>query len=103
MRINFVNPEHVHALIELGATMSIDQVAKLLKGSSSHWINKSAMTRDRFAWARGYAAITVSPQSVKNVTRYIAMQKAHHRRVRIDDEMAILAPGWAESSSEVTA
>lgn len=101
MRINFVNPDHVHALIEMGPSMPIDQVAKLLKGSSSHWINKSNMTTDRpFSWARGYAALTVSRDAVKSVTRYIAMQKTHHLRVPIDKELAVLAPGWAGADAK---
>ena len=100
MRINFVNPDHVHALIELGPSRSIDQVVKLLKGSSSHWINASNLTKARFAWARGYAALTVSHDAVTSVTRYIAMQKTHHSRVPFDKELAVLAPGWPGSWSE---
>lgn len=94
MRINFVNPDHVHALIELGPDMSIDRVVKLLKGSSSHWINKSGMTSARFGWARGYAALTVSRDGVSSVTRYIAMQKTHHGRVATEKELASITPGW---------
>ena len=36
MKINFVNTEHVHALIDLPTNMTIEQVVKLLKGASSH-------------------------------------------------------------------
>jgi len=39
MRTNYVNAEHVHALIDLPTTLSIDECLKLLKGSSSHYIN----------------------------------------------------------------
>ncbi len=95
MRINFVNPDHVHAQIEMGASMSIDNVVKLLKGSSAHWINASKLTKTRFAWARGYAALTVSRGGVKGVTRYIAMQKTHHSQVSIEKELTVLAPGWS--------
>lgn len=97
MRINFVNPDHVHALIQMGPSMPIDQIVKLLKGSSSHWINESGLTKARFAWARGYAALTVSRGAVDSVTRYIAMQKSHHSRVPIEKELAALAPGWTGS------
>ena len=40
MKINYVNPEHVHTLIDLPTSRSIEEVAKLFKGSSSHWINE---------------------------------------------------------------
>jgi len=34
MKTNYVNAEHVHALIDLPTTLSIDECLKLLKGSS---------------------------------------------------------------------
>jgi REP element-mobilizing transposase RayT len=39
MKINYVNADHVHALIDLPTAFSIEKVIQLLKGSSSHWIN----------------------------------------------------------------
>ncbi|MBI4324856.1 MAG: IS200/IS605 family transposase, partial [Chloroflexi bacterium] len=41
MKINFVNADHVHALIDLPTNLSIEEVMQLLKGSSSHWINEN--------------------------------------------------------------
>ena len=43
MKINFVNPDHVHALIDLPTRFSIEKVVQLLKGSSSHWVNSSEL------------------------------------------------------------
>lgn len=50
MKINFFNPEHVHTLIDLPTTKSIEEVVKLLKGSSSHWINQQRLLRGKFYW-----------------------------------------------------
>lgn len=97
MRINFVNPEHVHALVGLRASVSVDQVVRLLKGSSSHWISKSGLIAKPFAWQRGYAALTVSPDGVQAATRYIAMQRIHHGRLTIAEELDRLAPGWRDA------
>jgi len=36
MKINYVNADHVHALIELPTRLSIEEMMQLLKGSSSH-------------------------------------------------------------------
>ena len=36
MLINYVNTDHVHALVDLPVSYSIREVAKLFKGSSSH-------------------------------------------------------------------
>ena len=43
MKINYVNPEHVHTLIDLPTRYSIEEVLKLFKGASSHWINQNRL------------------------------------------------------------
>ena len=80
MKINHVNPEHVHALIDLPTQYAIEEVFKLLKGSSSHWINQNRLIRGKFFWGRGYGVFSVSQSSLAQVTRYIAAQEEHHRK-----------------------
>lgn len=80
MRANHVNPEHVHALIDLPTNYSIEQVLKLLKGASSHWINQNRVVKGKFFWGRGYGVFSVSQSNVVQVSRHISMQKEHHRR-----------------------
>ena len=40
--IDFINgyKDHVHCLISLNDDLSIGKIAQLIKGESSHWINK---------------------------------------------------------------
>jgi putative transposase len=78
-RINFVNTDHVHALIDLPTSMTIEQTVKLLKGASSHWINERNLVPGKFSWGRGYAALSVSQSGVADVSRYIGNQAEHHR------------------------
>ena len=40
MKINYINADHVHALIDLPTNMSIEELIQLLKGSSSHWVKR---------------------------------------------------------------
>src|SRR5688572_24758676 len=75
MKINYVNPEHVHTLIDLPTNKSIEEVVKLFKGSSSHWINENRLLRGRFGWGRGYGAFSVSHSDVDRVAAYIAGQE----------------------------
>ncbi len=60
MRTNYVNAEHVHALVDLPTTLSIKECLKLLKGSSSHYINQNRLVNSKFRRARGYGAFSVS-------------------------------------------
>jgi REP element-mobilizing transposase RayT len=80
MKINYVNPEHVHTLLDLPTNKSIEEVVKLLKGSSSHWINENRLLRGRFAWGRGYGAFSVSHSDIDRVAAYIAGQEKHHQK-----------------------
>jgi putative transposase len=89
MRINYCNPEHVHALIDLPTSRSIEEVVKLLKGSSSHWINENRLLRGRFSWGRGYGAFSVSHSHVDQVAAYIADQQEHHRKKRFSEEFEL--------------
>ncbi len=86
LKINYFNPEHVHALIDLPTSKSIEEVIKLLKGSSSHWINEQRLLRGRFSWGRGYGAFSVSHSDVDRVAAYIADQERHHRKKRFNEE-----------------
>ena len=70
MKINHVNADHVHALIDLPTSLSIVELMQLLKGSSSHWINANNIITGKFAWGRGYGAFSVSESNVDQVARY---------------------------------
>jgi REP element-mobilizing transposase RayT len=89
MKINFCNPEHVHTLIDLPTSKSIEEVVKLLKGSSSHWINENRLLRGRFSWGRGYGAFSVSHSHVDRVAAYIAGQENHHRKKTFSQEFEV--------------
>jgi putative transposase len=79
MKINYVNADHVHALVDLPTAFSIEKLMQLLKGSSSHWINSNNIIIGKFAWGRGYGAFSVSESNVTQVAAYLAQQEEHHR------------------------
>ena len=80
MKVNYVNAEHVHTLIDLPTNKSIEEVVQLFKGSSSHWINENRLLRGRFAWGRGYGAFSVSHSDIERVAAYIAGQEKPIRK-----------------------
>jgi REP element-mobilizing transposase RayT len=87
MKVNYVNADHVHALIDLPTGQSIEDVVHLLKGSSSHWINENNLAPGKFAWGRGYGAFSVGQSGVEQVARYIAEQDDHHRKKSFAEEI----------------
>ena len=86
MKIVFVNPDHVHALIDLPTGLSIEEVMQLFKGSSSHWVNQNDIIGCKFAWGRGYGAFSVSDSDIDRLCFYIANQEEHHRKKSFRDE-----------------
>ena len=69
MKINYLNADHTHALIDLPTKYSIEEVIELLKGGSSYWINHNQLLRGRFAWGVGYGAFSVSHSDVEGVAQ----------------------------------
>ncbi len=84
MIMNYVNSDHVHALIELPTNKTIEEVMQLLKGSSSHWINEQVSFK--FAWGKGYGVFSVSESKLNTVKKYIKNQEEHHRDKGFSDE-----------------
>jgi REP element-mobilizing transposase RayT len=89
MKINYFNADHTHALIDLPTNLTIEEVIKLIKGSSSHWINQNRLVKGRFAWGRGYGAFSVSHSDVSRVASYIARQEEHHRKMSYAEEFEL--------------
>ena len=90
MKINFVNPDHVHALVDLPTGLSIEEMMQFLKGGSSHWVNQNGLVTGKFGWGRGYGVFSVSHSGVEEVARYIARQEEHHRKKSFSDELKLL-------------
>jgi len=90
MKINYVNADHVHALVDLPTHLSIEEIFQLFKGSSSIWINRNDLIPGKFSWGRGYGGFSVSHSNVSEVAAYIASQEEHHRKKTFVEEFDLL-------------
>lgn len=79
--------DHAHCLISLGKEQSISQVAQLIKGESSFWINKNKLTSNQFIWQDDYWAAGVSERHIDAVRRYIHNQEVHHSKQLFSEEI----------------
>ena len=84
MKVNYVNADHVHALIDLPTNINIEDIFHLFKGSSSNWINKQVSYK--FSWSIGYAAFSVSESIIDKVVQYIINQEQHHHKLSFKKE-----------------
>ena len=78
--------DHVHVLLRLGPTLSISEILKGIKGSSSHLMNHEIMRDETFKWQGYYGAFSVSPTSLDKVKEYVDNQKQRHDESRVFDD-----------------
>jgi REP element-mobilizing transposase RayT len=87
--------DHVHLLVSLPPDLGVSDAMRVVKADSSRWVNEARRTP--FAWQGGYGAFSVGGSSVEAVSRYIARQEEHHRRMTFHDEfIALLRNGGCE-------
>jgi putative transposase len=79
--------EHLHCLISLGRDQTIAQVAQLIKGESSFWINKNELIPEKFTWQDDYWAVSVGESELNRIIKYIKNQESHHEQKPFTDEV----------------
>ena len=79
--------EHIHCLISLGKQQTIADVAQLIKGESSYWINTNHILPEKFIWQDDYFAVSVSESQVEKVMQYIKNQHIHHAKKSFAEEV----------------
>ena len=72
--------DHIHLLVQLHPTVSIAELAKQLKGNSSHWMNHVVIPEQGFRWQGAYGAFTVSKRGLLTAMDYCRNQREHHQR-----------------------
>ena len=100
-KIGHINPEHIHILVDLPVDLTIKRMMQLIKGISSHTINESLMFKQKFSWARGYAAFSVSESQLDKVIHYIKNQDEHHRRMSFREEWELFCRKYLETVKTV--
>jgi putative transposase len=78
--------DHIHFLFNLGRTVSIAEVVKKIKTSSSQWMKGQPQVTPTFSWQSGYGAFAVSESMTAAVHQYIANQREHHRTKTFQEE-----------------
>ncbi len=73
---------------------------QMIKGESSHWINKSRLMKVNFEWADEYYAASVSESHVVRVRQYIKNQEEHHRIRSWEEENTELLEKWGFSKNK---
>jgi putative transposase len=87
-------PDHVHLVVTFPATITIAELVKQIKGTSSRFANETVKPDGLFKWQGSYGAFTVSRWDLDRVVNYVEQQKEHHHAGE-------LFPEWEECFEEV--
>lgn len=94
-------PDHVHLLFLSNYKMSLADIMKQVKGSSSFWMNKNNLSQGHFGWQDSFGATSVSERSVEIVKRYIRQQKIHHATKTSQQEYDEFISGYEDGLDDI--
>jgi putative transposase len=77
---------HVHLLISPSINVSLCDLIRELKKSTSRWVKTNGPAFKDFQWQNGYGAFTVCESDVPALEDYIAWQKEKHKVKSFEDE-----------------
>ena len=78
--------DHVHVFYGLNPSKSISETIRIIKGSSSKWINEQGFVRGKFSWQDSYGAFSYSKSQRDSVIKYIMNQEEHHNNQTFREE-----------------
>lgn len=93
--------DHIHILVGFCPSISIENLVRDIKRSSSLYINANNLLTAKFSWQDGYGAFTVGYPELDKVYRYILNQQTHHLTGSFKEEyMGILKDQGIDYSTE---
>jgi REP element-mobilizing transposase RayT len=78
--------DHIHVFFELPVTLPVANQIRMLKATSSKWINDRKFVRGNFSWQEGYGAFSYSKSQRNSVIQYIMNQEMHHSTMTFRQE-----------------
>src|SRR5438270_10182892 len=78
---------HVHLLVSQSKNVSLSSLMKDVKKDSSSWIKTKGSQFRNFHWQDGYGAFSIAKSDIRELKKYIAGQKEHHRKLTFQEEL----------------
>jgi len=78
--------DHVHIFFEMHPDKSLSEIVRIVKASSSKWINNNKMIIGNFHWQEGYGGFSYSRSQRDRVIQYIIKQEEHHHQKTFREE-----------------
>ena len=82
--------DHIHFLIDLHPSVSLADLMKDIKTSSSHWLKRNPHFMKFKGWAQGYYAASLGVRELVACKKYIQNQEDHHKTHELIIELETL-------------
>ena len=82
----FCNSDHTHILLGLHPAISVSDLTRDIKTSSSIFIKNNKWIAGKFAGQDGFGSFTYSRSQIDTVAKYILNQPIHHKKTTFRDE-----------------
>lgn len=79
-------PDHIHILVGIKPDISLSDLVRDIKSSSSKFINGQKWINGKFEWQTGFGAFSYSHSQLTNVIKYIENQEEHHKTRTFQEE-----------------
>ena len=78
--------DHVHILCLLSRKIALMKLIEKIKTNSSKWIKTKNKRYQNFYWQNGYGSVSVNPDQISIVKKYIVNQENHHKKLSFKEE-----------------
>ncbi|RYJ37990.1 Transposase IS200-family protein [Flavobacterium anhuiense] len=79
-------PDHIHILVGIKPNVSISDLVRDIKSSSSKFINEQKWINGKFEWQTGFGAFSYGHSQLTPVIKYIENQEEHHKTKTFKEE-----------------
>ena len=79
-------PDHIHILVGIKPNISISDLVRDIKSSSSKFINEQKWINGKFEWQTGFGAFSYGHSQLATIIKYIENQEEHHKTKTFKEE-----------------
>lgn len=78
--------DHVHILVGIEPIISLSDLVRDIKHSSTNFIKDKKFIKHKFNWQKGFGAFSYSKSQIDSVIKYIMNQEEHHKQKTFEEE-----------------
>ncbi|SHL72085.1 IS200/IS605 family transposase [Flavobacterium chilense] len=79
-------PDHIHILVGIKPDISLSDLVRDIKSSTSKFINEQKWINGKFEWQTGFGAFSYGHSQLTNIIKYIENQEEHHKTKTFKEE-----------------